>query len=53
MVGTRRASGRSTVGEFLNGSVAAHLAHRQHRPVIVIPVAPVASDDALPWAVTS
>jgi len=53
VVGTRRASVRSTVGEFFNGSVAAHLAHRQHRPVIVIPVAPVASDEALPWAATS
>ena len=49
VVGTRRPSRRSSVGEFFNGSVAVHLAHRQHRPVIVVPVAPVASNDALPW----
>ena len=49
VVGTRRASVRGSVREFLNGSVAAHLAHRQHRPVVVIPLTPVAPDDALPW----
>ncbi len=53
VVGTHRPSVRSSVGEFFNGSVAVHLAHRQHRPVIVIPVAPVASDDAVPWAATA
>ena len=49
VVGTRRASVRGSVQEFLNGSVAARLAHRQHRPVVVIPLTPVAPEDALPW----
>ncbi|WP_051973262.1 universal stress protein [Cryobacterium sp. MLB-32] len=49
VVGTREATVRASLGEFFNGSVAAHLAHRQHRPVVVIPLAPVAVDEALPW----
>jgi len=35
--------------EFLNGSIAAHLAHRQRRPVVVIPLSPVREGEALPW----
>jgi hypothetical protein len=38
--------------EFFGGSVAVHLAHRQHRPVVVIPLAPVAFRDELPWEST-
>ncbi|UFS58687.1 universal stress protein [Subtercola endophyticus] len=49
VVGTHRASMRSTVAEFFTGSVAVHLAHRQARPVIVVPVVVAASNDALPW----
>jgi len=49
VVGTREATVRATLGEFFNGSVAVHLAHRQHRPVVVIPLAPVPRDKALPW----
>ncbi|MDH6235743.1 universal stress protein [Cryobacterium sp. CG_9.6] len=49
VIGTREATVRATLGEFFNGSVAVHLAHRQHRPVVVIPLAPVASTEALPW----
>jgi nucleotide-binding universal stress UspA family protein len=49
VVGTRRASVRGSVQEFLNGSVAVHLAHRQHRPVVVIPLSPISSQDSLPW----
>ncbi|MET4782508.1 universal stress protein [Glaciihabitans sp. UYNi722] len=49
VVGTRRATVRGTMQEFFNGSVAVHLAHRQRRPVVVIPLAPVGSDDSLPW----
>ena len=49
VVGTRRPSVRGSVQEFLNGSVAARLAHRQDRPVVVIPLTPVAPEDALPW----
>ncbi|QWT23768.1 universal stress protein [Subtercola sp. PAMC28395] len=37
VVGTHRPTARSSIAEFFNGSVAIHLAHRQHRPIIVIP----------------
>lgn len=46
VVGTRRPGMRGSAAEFFSGSVAVHLAHRQHRPVIVIPVHPVAHDEA-------
>ncbi|TFD65052.1 universal stress protein [Cryobacterium sp. Hb1] len=49
VVGTREATLRASLQEFINGSVAAQLAHRQHRPVVVIPLAPIPSDQALPW----
>ena len=49
VVGTREATLRASLQEFINGSVAAQLAHRQHRPVVVIPLAPVPADQALPW----
>ena len=42
VVGTRKPGLRTSAHEFFNGSVAVHLAHRQHHPVIVIPIAPVA-----------
>jgi nucleotide-binding universal stress UspA family protein len=48
VVGTREAGLRGSIREFFNGSIAVHLAHRQHRPVIVVPLAPVA-DGNLPW----
>ena len=49
VVGSRRRGVRSGLKEFFGGSVAAGLAHRQHRPVIVVPVAPVPADTPLPW----
>lgn len=49
VVGTRKPGLRTSAHEFFNGSVAVHLAHRQHRPVIVIPVEPVGSGTRLPW----
>jgi nucleotide-binding universal stress UspA family protein len=49
VVGTREAGLRGSLREFFNGSVAVHLAHRQHRPVIVVPLAPVSGSQALPW----
>ena len=49
VVGTREPGIRGGLHEFFNGSVAVHLAHRQHRPVVVIPLAPVPFDDPLPW----
>lgn len=49
VVGTREASVRETLREFFQGSVASHLTHRQHRPVLVVPLNPVAGDEPLPW----
>ena len=49
VVGTRESGVRDKVEEFIDGSVALHLAHRQHRPVVVIPLHPVIDDADLPW----
>lgn len=49
VVGSRRRGVRSGLKEFFGGSVAAQLAHRQHRPVVVVPVAPVPVGTPLPW----
>ena len=49
VVGTREAGLRGSIQQLLTGSVAAHLAHRQHRPVLVIPLDPVPIDRDLPW----
>ncbi|MCS5717337.1 universal stress protein [Herbiconiux sp. CPCC 205763] len=40
VVGTRDATMRASIAEFFGGSVAVHLAHRQHRPVLVVPLDP-------------
>lgn len=47
VVGTRHRGIRASVEEFFTGSVAVHLAHRQHRPVVVVPLD--ASGQAAPW----
>lgn len=47
IVGTRERGLRKGILEFLTGSVAAALAHRQARPVIVVPLAPSGSTDPL------
>ena len=49
VVGTHRTGLRRGVRDFFNGSVAVHLAHRQHRPVVVVPLSPVADGARLPW----
>jgi len=49
VVGTREAGLRGSVREFFNGSVAVHLAHRQHRPVVVVPLNPVPGAQTFPW----
>jgi nucleotide-binding universal stress UspA family protein len=49
VVGTREESMRGNLHEFFNGSVAVHLAHNQHRPVVVVPLAPVPFGHALAW----
>ncbi|GAB3033844.1 hypothetical protein GCM10027052_09120 [Parafrigoribacterium mesophilum] len=48
VVGTRDGA-RSSIQEFFGGSLAVHLAHRQHRPVLVVPVAPIPHGEKLPW----
>lgn len=40
VVGTRERGVGARLEEFLIGSVAVHLTHRQHRPVLVIPLDP-------------
>jgi nucleotide-binding universal stress UspA family protein len=47
VVGTRRPGFRAGLEKFFTGSVAVRLAHRQKRPVIVIPVEPHA--ESAPW----
>jgi nucleotide-binding universal stress UspA family protein len=50
VVGTRKPGLGESVREFLTGSVAARLSHRQSRPVLVVPLGePVGVDDPLPW----
>ena len=43
VVGTRDGTVRGSLQEFFAGSIAMHLAHRQSRPVVVIPLAPVSA----------
>lgn len=49
VVGTRNRGVMASVREFLSGSVAAQLAHRQHRPVVIVPLDPVGIEATLPW----
>lgn len=49
IVGTRQTGLRASAHEFFTGSVAVHLAHRQHRPVAIIPLSPVPHGTKLPW----
>jgi nucleotide-binding universal stress UspA family protein len=49
VVGTREPTLRASLREFFGGSVAAHLAHRQNRPVVVVPLSPVRPHEDLPW----
>ena len=47
VVGTREGGFRGALRQMLTGSVAARLAHRQYRPIVVVPTAPADSDAAL------
>lgn len=48
VVGTRRRGFGESIREFFTGSVAARLAHRQSRPILVVPLEqPVADDEEL------
>lgn len=48
VVGSRRGGVRASMHDLLGGSVAAHLIHRQSRPVLVIPFAPSSDAAHLP-----
>jgi nucleotide-binding universal stress UspA family protein len=43
-----RSGFRAGIRDYLGGSVAVHLAHRQHRPVVVVPLA-ARPEGPLPW----
>lgn len=45
VVGTRKRGFGESIREFFTGSVAARLAHRQHRPVLVVPQEEPVPDD--------
>ncbi len=49
VVGTRRRGFGETIREFFTGSVAARLAHRQSRPILVVPLEAPAHDDEELW----
>jgi nucleotide-binding universal stress UspA family protein len=49
VVGTRSPGFRGTLQEFFNGSVAAHLAHRQHRALVVVPNPGTRTNAPPPW----
>ncbi|MEL5991346.1 universal stress protein [Microbacterium phosphatis] len=45
VVGTRKRGFGESIRQFFTGSVAARLAHRQHRPVLVVPQGELLHDD--------
>lgn len=49
VVGTRNRGLGESIREFITGSVAARLAHRQHRPVLVVPLGESVPDDVPIW----
>lgn len=51
VVGTRRRGLGESIREFFTGSVAARLAHRQHRPILVVPLGEPVPDDEEIWTV--
>ena len=49
VVGTRKRGIGESIREFFTGSVAARLAHRQARPILVVPLGEPAPDDEDLW----
>ena len=49
VVGTRKHGFGESIREFFTGSVAARLAHRQHRPILVVPLGEPIGDDEEIW----
>lgn len=41
VIGTSRGSGRRNLRDFFNVSMGFRLAHRQHRPLVVVPLDPI------------
>jgi len=49
IVGTRAPGAGARMREFVEGSVAVHLAHHQHRPVLTVPLSVVDWKARPPW----
>lgn len=49
VVGTRKRGLGESIREFFTGSVAARLAHRQHRTILVVPLGEPVADDQEIW----
>lgn len=49
VIGTRKRGIGESIREFFTGSVAARLAHRQPRPILVVPLGEPASDEEPLW----
>jgi len=49
VVGTRKRGFGESVREFFTGSVGARLAHRQHRPILIVPLGEPVPDDEDIW----
>lgn len=49
VVGTRKRGLGESIREFFTGSVGARLAHRQHRPILVVPLGEPVPDDEDIW----
>lgn len=49
VVGTRKRGIGESIREFFTGSVGARLAHRQHRPILVVPLGEPVADDEEIW----
>ncbi|GAA3918102.1 universal stress protein [Microbacterium invictum] len=49
VIGTRKRGIGESIREFFTGSVAARLAHRQPRPILVVPLGEPAGDDEDLW----
>jgi nucleotide-binding universal stress UspA family protein len=49
VVGTRKRGFGESVREFFTGSVGARLAHRQHRPILIVPLGEPVPDNEEIW----
>lgn len=49
IVGTHAPGVRASIREFVDGLVAVHLAHHQHRPVLVVPLSVVDWKEQIAW----